>query len=261
MIRHPLGVRLSSSRTLREDIYLAASLGAKGVVLDARDELHPDRLTDTGRREIRHLLRTTELHLIALHLPTRSPYDHLDQLEDRIRRADLAFSLAYELGTRLVLVNPGGVPPTEEAERRGIFTMAITELAKRADHRGVRLTLETGFDTGEVVNTFLEGIASPALGASIDPGTLLSHGVDPVKSTVALANWVAHAYATDAATGERRTKVFNPRGMGFPPGSLDWEEYLGAMEEIGYRGFLTAFPDPGQMKTQLPALVNRLKQY
>ena len=36
----------------------------------------------------------------------------------------------------------------------------------------------------------------------------------------------------------------NPRGSGFPPGALDWEEYLGALEEINYRGYLTVWPDP-----------------
>ena len=33
-------------------------------------------------------------------------------------------------------------------------------------------------------------------------------------------------------------------GSGFPAGGLDWEEYLGALEEINYRGFLTIWPDP-----------------
>ncbi len=261
MIRQSIGVRLSSGNDLREEIRVAASLGAKGVVLDARDELNPERLTDTGRREIRYLLRSVELHLIALHLPTRSPYDHLERLDDRINRAESAFTLAYELGTRLVLVNPGGVPPAEEVDRRGIFTTAISELAKRADHRGVRLTLETGFDSGAVLRDFLEGIGSPALGASIDPGGLLTRGIDPVQTTVDLANWVTHAYATDAATGQRRTTIFNPRGTGFPPGALDWEEYLGALEEINYRGFMTVFPSPGGLKTELPAMINRLRQF
>jgi sugar phosphate isomerase/epimerase len=27
------------------------------------------------------------------------------------------------------------------------------------------------------------------------------------------------------------------------PGSLDWAEYLGALEEIEYRGYLTIWPD------------------
>ena len=53
----------------------------------------------------------------------------------------------------------------------------------------------------------------------------------------------------------------NPRGSGFPPGALDWEEYLGSLEEVAYDGYLTAWPEPGRMAVQLPALIQRLKQF
>ena len=43
------------------------------------------------------------------------------------------------------------------------------------------------------------------------------------------------------------------------PGVLDWEAYLGALEEIGYRGFLTVWPDPaGDPRAQFQAVVSRL---
>ena len=60
--------------------------------------LHPVDLSETGRREILHVLRTVELR-VAIALPTRRPFDTTDQLDDRIRRADGAFTMAYELGT------------------------------------------------------------------------------------------------------------------------------------------------------------------
>jgi sugar phosphate isomerase/epimerase len=69
-----------------------------------------------------------------------------------------------------------------------------------------------------------------------------------------------HAYAKDAA-GSPGLPAFNPRGFGFPPGALDWEEYLGALEEVGYRGFLTVWPVPGRpAAAQFKAVSERLKQ-
>ncbi len=68
-------------------------------------------------------------------------------------------------------------------------------------------------------------------------------GHDPVGATVALGPRVAHAYATDATGPSGRSIVANPRGLGFPSGALDWEEYLGSLEEIDYRGYLTVWPD------------------
>jgi hypothetical protein len=53
----------------------------------------------------------------------------------------------------------------------------------------------------------------------------------------------------------------HPRGFGFAPGVLDWESYLGSLEEIGYSGFLTAWPDPaGDVRGQFLAIVKRLNQ-
>ena len=53
----------------------------------------------------------------------------------------------------------------------------------------------------------------------------------------------------------------NPRGFGFPPGALDWEEYLGALEEIGYRGFLTIWPAPDRpLAAEFGAIKRRLEQ-
>jgi hypothetical protein len=43
---------------------------------------------------------------------------------------------------------------------------------------------------------------------------------------------------------------------------LDWEEYLGALEEINYRGFLTVWPDPARPAgPQFTALAERLSRF
>jgi sugar phosphate isomerase/epimerase len=262
MIRSPLGLRLNPARSIREQIVEAARLGAKGVVIDAIGEITPDRLTETGRRDLGHLLRSAELALIALHLPTRRAFDTHEQLDDRLRRADAAFELAYELGTRIVLARVGGVPPETEPERRNTFVAAMMELGRRADHRGIRLAMETGAEDGAVLGAFLESLGATTLAASIDPASLLQAGHDPITTTRALGAWVVHAYASNATSSRSSGLAPNPRGFGFPPGALDWEEYLGALEEINYRGYLTISPDPnGPAGPQFTALREHLARY
>lgn len=263
MIRHPLAVRLDAGTPLREQIRQAATLGAKGVVIEAIGDLHPDRLGDSGRREVRHLLRSVELVPAAVVLPTRSGFDHLDDLDLRLRRADRAFEMAYELESRLVLVRAGALPgeAEDDKERRTIFSDALGELARLADHRGVRLALETVAETGAALRAFLEAKGTPALAASVDPPALLAAGIDPVVAARELGPWVAHAYASDASTRTGASLIANPRGLGFRPGVLDWEEYLGALEEINYRSFLTAWPEPGRMGVTVPALIERFKRF
>jgi sugar phosphate isomerase/epimerase len=257
MIRHPLGIRLDSNRPIREQIHEAARMGARGVVIEAIGELSPQRLGDTGRRDLRHVLRTVELSLVALSLPTRRGLDTTDQLDERISRADGAFALAYELGTNLMLVRAGKVPTDEEPERRAALTTALAELGQRADHRGVRLTLETGTEPGAQLRALLDSLNMASLAASIDPSSLLRAGLDPPATIHDLGSWVAHAYASGAPGPTSAAP--HPGGFGFAPGVLDWESYLGALEEIGYRGFLTIWPDPsGDPRVQYKAVVNRL---
>jgi sugar phosphate isomerase/epimerase len=258
-IRNPLGLRLDPERSVRDQIHEAARLGARGVVLEASGELAPHRLGATGRRELRHILRTTELLLIALSLPTRRAFDTTDQLDDRIRRADAAFAMAYELGTTIVLARAGALPAPEDATRREIFHSALLALGQGADHHGVRLAMETGSESGEKLASFLNALASPGLAASIDPASLLQTGIDPVVAARELGPWVVHAYANDATSGGRAPAI-NPRGLGFPRGALDWAEFLGSLEEIGYRGFLTVWPTAGRpVASQFQAVADGLK--
>jgi sugar phosphate isomerase/epimerase len=259
MIRHALGLRLDSDRSVRDQVHEAARLGARGVVVEAVGDVAPHRLGETGRREVRHILRTVEMSLVGLALPTRRPFDTTDQLDERLRRADAAFAMAYELGTKIVLARAGAVPQPEEEARLEVFTNTLRELGRRAEHHGVKLALETGADPGEKLKAFLDALASPGLAASIDPGSILQAGIDPITTVRELAAWVVHAYANDA-TGVPGVRAVNPRGFGFPAGALDWEEYLGSLEEIAYRGFLTVWPRPGlSAATQFKAVSERLK--
>jgi sugar phosphate isomerase/epimerase len=262
MIRSPLGLRLDASRSIKDQIRGAASMGAKGVVIDAAGDLAPERLSETGRREVRHALRSVELSLVAMSLPTRRPFDTLDQIEDRLARADRAFALAYELGTRVVMARVGGLPPETDVERRSAMTSALMELGQRADHRGVRFAIETGTEPGGILGSYLESLGMPTLAVSLDPSSLLRQGIDPVSATRELGLWVVHAYANDASKSSKSLAMANPRGVGFPPGALDWEEYLGALEEINYRGYLTVWPDPDRdAATQFKAITDRLRDF
>ena len=135
----------------------------------------------------------------------------------------------YWFQLALVLVSAGNVPAEVEPGRREVFTTALRELASRAEHRGVRLALETGCGPPGALKSFLETINLPGLAASIDPAACLQAGVDPVASVRELAAWIVHAYATDAVRAAGSAPP-NPRGHGFPPGALYWEEYLGALE-------------------------------
>src|SRR5262249_59460571 len=67
-----LGVRLESlGLPLRPALTATAKMGAAGVQVDAAGDLSPERLSQTGRRELGNLLRSHNLQLTALGCPLR----------------------------------------------------------------------------------------------------------------------------------------------------------------------------------------------
>ncbi len=191
-------------------------------------------------------------------LPTRRPFDSPDQIDERIRRADGAFAMAYELGTKIVLARAGAVPPEDEPARREPFTTALRELAARAEHRGVRLAIETGQEPAEPLHALLETIGSPALAASIEPSRRPRgrHRPDRIGP---LARRLDHPRLCERRGSLSRVCRGQPARVRFSSRALDWEEYLGALEEIGYRGFLTVWPAPDRpVDAQWNAITRRL---
>ncbi len=59
-----VGIQLSSLRMpLKKALMTAARLGAQGIEIDARNDLRPEELTDTGRRQLRKMLDDLNLRL------------------------------------------------------------------------------------------------------------------------------------------------------------------------------------------------------
>ena len=242
MIRSPLSLRLDPAQPIRDQIRLAAEAGARGIVVEATEELAPGRLSETGRRELRHLFRSAEMTLVAAHLPTRRGFDTFDQIEDRVDRAGRVFDLVYDLGARLVLVRAGPIPDIQDESRRAAFNTTVMELAIRADHRGLQLALETGTEPGDVMQIYLTERNLPNLAASVDPAALLRNGFDPVAAVRDLGPWMGHAYLHQPI-GRQGAFNLGKRGNSRQAASLDWESYFGTLEEVNYRGTMTIWPE------------------
>src|SRR5260221_7969673 len=100
-----LGIRLESlGLPLRKALGEASRLGAAGVHVDAAGDLAPDRLSQTGRREFRNLLRSLNLELTALGCPLRRGLDVAENLQPRIEHVRSVMSLSYDLGPRTSIV-------------------------------------------------------------------------------------------------------------------------------------------------------------
>jgi L-ribulose-5-phosphate 3-epimerase len=243
MNRLKIGLRLESlGLPLRRALMEAGRLGVSGVQVDAVGDLAPNALTETGRREFRHLLRGHNLELTALGCPLRRGLDAPENQQPRLEHVQKVLSLSFDLGPRLVVVQAGSVTDDPENPRTHILSESLQALAHHGDRVGAILALETGLEDGAVLAAFLDRFDSGALGVNLDPANLLLHGFDPYASVQALGRRIVHTHAKDARqSSASRAAQEVPLGHG----DIDWLKYLGTLEEVEYRGWLTIERETG----------------
>jgi sugar phosphate isomerase/epimerase len=243
MNRLKIGIRLESLELpLRRALQEVERLGVAGVQVDARGDLAPDALSQTGRREFRHLLRSFNLELTALGCPLRHGLDCAENQEGRIDHVKKVLSLSSDLGPRLAIVQAGRIPADAEAPAYLWLSDALLALGQYGDRVGTTLALETGLEAGDVLRQFLGHFDTGGLGVNLDPANLLMHGFDSVESTRALLGWVRHLHAKDARQASASQSAQEvPLGHG----DIDWMGFLGLLEEIEYRGWITIERESG----------------
>jgi sugar phosphate isomerase/epimerase len=232
-----LGIRLESlGLPFRRALEEAERLGVGGVQVDAVGDLAPSHLSQTGRRQVRNLLRAHNLELTALGCPLRRGLETPENQEARIDRVKQVLSLSFDLGPRIAIVQAGQVPEDAQAPSVPWLTEALSVLGQHGDRVGATLALETGLEPGEVLAQFLSRFDTGGLGVNLDPANLLMNGFDPLASTRRLRAWIVHVHAKDA-----RLASASRAGQEVPlgHGDIDWIQFLGLVEEIEYRGWLT----------------------
>jgi len=231
-----LGARLESlGLPFRPALAAAARMQLAGVQLDAVGDFHPDRLSQSGRREVLHMLRSHGLELTALGVPLRNGLDAPVNLEPRIAHIKKVLALSFELGARCVIVEAGRVPDSADDPRTATLRESLIALAGHADRVGAVLALETGLESGEALAAWLGSLPAGGLGVNYDPGNLLLHGFDPVANVAPLKGRIVHTHAHDARLGgASRATQSAPVGGG----DIDWMAYLATLAAIEYSGWV-----------------------
>lgn len=246
MNRIKIGVRLESLEApFRRALAVAAELGVSGVQFDPVGDLAPGALTETGRRQVRHLLRTYNVELTALGCPLRRGLDAAENQQQRLDYVQQVMALAWDLGVRVVIVQAGGVPEADDDPRAGRLREALLLLGTHGDKTGVRLALETGLESGPRLAAFLQSLDTGGLGVNLDPGNLVMHGHDVTAAVRALHKLILHSHAKDArsATANRMAQEV-PLGHG----DIDWLAYLATLAEVEYDGWMVVERETGESK-------------
>jgi sugar phosphate isomerase/epimerase len=212
---------------------MAASLGASSVEIDARTEIHPAQLSDTGLRQLRKMLDDLDLKVSSLRFQTRRGYDVLDDLDRRVEATKETLKLAYRLGASVV-VNSIGQTPEDESDPRWItLQQVMDDLGRYGAKAGAFLAAETGSESGSALAKLLNSNTESFTAVAFNPGQLIINQHSASEAVDALLDRIHVVYAVDGVLD-----LAAGRGIAVPlgQGSADFPEFIGKLENIHYGG-------------------------
>lgn len=264
MYAFPIGVMLESFGLERSAaIKKAAEIGAKGIQMYATSgQNSPENLDAAARRALLREVKDAGLVFSALCGDLGKGFVSPALNPSLIEKSKRIVDLALDLETDIVTTHIGVVPADPSHERYKIMQEACYSLAQYADSVGAHFAIETGPEPAEVLCRFLDSLGSTGVAVNLDPANLrMVTGDDPVRAVHTLKKYIVHTHAKDGnmllksnpeeiyhitpLPEDMKDKVcFEEVPLG--TGSVDFPNYLRALEEIGYRGFLTIERETGE---------------
>lgn len=258
MFNFPIGVILESFKLPRsEAIKKAASMGAQGIQMYAtQGENSPENLNVLQRKALLDEVKSNGLVFSALCGDLGKGFGHRELNPELIEKSKRIVDLALDLDTNIVTTHIGVVPTDKTIDRYKIMQEACFELANYADSVGAHFAIETGPETSANLKDFLDALGSTGVAVNLDPANLrMVTGDDPVQAVYNLKKYIVHTHAKDGnkladALPEYIYGVLHPipeeiankklfEEVPLGTGSVDFPSYLKALEDIGYKGFLT----------------------
>ncbi len=263
MYSFPIGIMLDSLRMDNKTaIETAAKMGAKGLQLYAtRGENSPANLAGAKRRELLDMVKSNGLCFSALCGDLGEGFWRKERNPQLIEESKRILELAKDLETNVVTTHIGVIPRDKNHERYKIMQEACYELSRYADSLDAHFAIETGPEIALTLKEFLDSLNSTGVAVNLDPANfVMVTGDDPVQAVYTLKDYIVHTHAKD---GRRlfeklpeviygvteETELVNDCSFEELPlgeGDVDFENYLKALDDIGYKGFLTIEREVGE---------------
>ena len=152
----------------RRALETAAQLGVHSVEIDARAEIQPSQISDTGLRQLKKMLEDLNLRVASLRFQTRRGYDALADLDRRVEATKETMKLAYRLGAPLVVNSIGQVPENQTDPRWITLQQVMDDLGRHGARVGAFLCAETGSESGEQLAALLDSNHESFVAALLD---------------------------------------------------------------------------------------------
>ena len=280
MYRFPIGVIIDGFKTDRTTaIETAAALGVDGIQMFATKGISaPENMDKEARKALKKQVSDAGLVFSAICGDLGMGFGDAERNPVLIAKLKSILDLANDLGTNIVTAHIGVVPEDPNHERFKIMQEACSELARHAHNNGSYFAIETGPEKSTTLLNFIESLGSDGVAINFDPANLrMVIDEDPAIAVKNLAKYIVHTHAKDGVMlikgnpefiyrvvhpvppEVKAMKFFEERPLG--EGAVNFPAYLTALEEIGYKGFLTVEREAGtDPKANITEAVDYLKK-
>lgn len=240
-----------------EGIKESEKCGAEGVQLYAADEFDPRSASAGFIARVKQTARDHHQEIVALCCELGG-YG-LEKAEDnpgKILYLRKCAELAQQLDCRILTMHIGVVPEDPSDPVYDVMLSAGQEIASFLAPQGLSLAIETGPDSAAVLRRYVDACGK-GIAVNFDPANFVMVGADDeVNAVRVLSDRIVHTHAKDGVNNQKVTPEYfyhkfaegdlawmqqsnicteTPLGQG----SVRWDAYLAALQEVGYDGFLT----------------------
>lgn len=228
------------SLPLISSIKAAADLKVSGLQFDIRNEVRAEELTETGRRDLLHLISEHGLTISGAVFPLNHAIYEPDQIDGRVSAIREAMKFAYSIRAGTLCIRIGRIPEESESKERKLLIEAVSDLARYSNHVGTVLAITPTNDSAQALRSLLDQVKTGPIGIDFDPAHFAMTGRPVTESLKELHEFVLHVQMRDGTHG-----VEQGQETAVGRGNVDWVEVLALLGEMGYRGWLTAIRNHG----------------
>lgn len=222
----------------KSSVEKAASLGVTGIQKYLTGgEFDPYTMTNEKIREIKDIMNSNGLVFSAICGDMGIDFDNVEKHDLIVNKSKKILDVAKELDCNIVTTHIGHIEDGE-SKRMDLIRKTATELAVYADSIGSYFAAETGTEKAPVLKRFLDSLGAKGLRVNYDPANLVMVAKDdPVAGVYELKDYIVHTHAKDGiVTTENKWGWLEvPLGTG----GVDFDNYLKALNDIGFKGYLT----------------------
>lgn len=233
------------SMPMKRAIKSAAEIGARGIQLDAQNEVSPASFGASGDRHFRKYLEEFNLSIASLRLPSRHALTESEFLDQRVASIKSALEFAWRLKSPLLIIHPGTIQTGTTGNFANVCEV-LNDLAQFASHIGTELCIACENNSPSIILELISEVHSGPIGVELDTAEMIFNNHDPESTIRELHSAIKTYRLRDAIREMDKGGIEVPLGQGM----VMWDQFLPLVSETGYQSWLTVDRTQGDQRRE-----------